>query len=305
MNTTHSKPDFPLMHFPVHLHTLALFLVFGITCSMAQITLLDDLHRQVTLPRPATRIVSLAPSITESLFAIGAGDQVIGVTDYCNFPPGVRLCHRVGGMINPSIETIVGLSPDLIIVSMEGNQRQDFTTLTGLQIPVFVTNPRTLEGINLSLRQLGTLTGRTREAAKLVDSLSRRTAQLRADGGTRRTRTIFFVSMQPLMAVGAKTFLNELVTAAGGENLAAASGLTYPSLSREMVLTQDPEVLFITSDAVDSTGSITALYPEWTQLSAVHSGHVYRIDPDLVARPGPRAVDGLALIISYLRTGHP
>ena len=107
------------------------------------------------------------------------------------------------------------------------------------------------------------------------------------------------------MAAGAKTFLNELVTAAGGENLAAASGLTYPSLSREMVLTQDPEVLFITSDAVDSTGSITALYPEWTQLSAVRSGHVYRIDPDLVARPGPRAVDGLALIISYLRTGHP
>ena len=143
------------MHFPVRLHTLALFLVSGITCSMAQVTLLDDLHRQVTLPRPATRIVSLAPSITESLFAIGAGDQVIGVTDYCNFPPGVRLCHRVGGMINPSIETIVGLSPDLIIVSMEGNQRQDFTTLTGLQIPVFVTNPRTLEGINLSLRQLG------------------------------------------------------------------------------------------------------------------------------------------------------
>jgi iron complex transport system substrate-binding protein len=208
-------------------------------------------------------------------------------------------------MINPSIETIVGLSPDLIIVSMEGNQRQDFTTLTALQIPVFVTNPRTLEGINLSLRQLGTLTGRTGEAAKLVDSLSRRTAQLRADGDKRRTRTIFFVSVQPLMAVGSKTFLNELVTAAGGENLAAASGLTYPSLSREMVLTEDPEVMFITSDAVDSTKSITALYPEWTQLSAVRSGHVYRINPDLVARPGPRAVDGLALLISYLRTGHP
>jgi iron complex transport system substrate-binding protein len=272
---------------------------------MAQVTLLDDLHRQVTLQRPATRIVSLAPSITESLFAIGAGDQVVGVTDYCNFPPQVRSCHRVGGMINPSIEAIVGLSPDLIIVSMEGNQRQDFTTLTGLKIPVFVTNPRTLEGINQSLRQLGTLTGRTREAAKLVDTLSRRTAQLLAAGNNRRTPTILFVSVQPLMAVGARTFLNELVTAAGGDNLAAASGLTYPSLSREMVLTEDPEVMLITSDAIDSTESITALYPEWTQLSAVRSGHVYRINPDIVSRPGPRAVDGLAMLISYFRTGHP
>ena len=285
--------------------TVAVLIVFGFACSMAQVTLLDDLHRQVTLQRPATRIVSLAPSITESLFAIGAGDQVVGVTDYCNFPPQVRSCHRVGGMINPSIEAIVGLSPDLIIVSMEGNQRQDFTTLTGLKIPVFVTNPRTLEGINQSLRQLGTLTGRTREAAKLVDTLSRRTAQLLAAGNNRRTPTILFVSVQPLMAVGARTFLNELVTAAGGDNLAAASGLTYPSLSREMVLTEDPEVMLITSDAIDSTESITALYPEWTQLSAVRSGHVYRINPDIVSRPGPRAVDGLAMLISYFRTGHP
>jgi len=293
------------MQFPVRLCALALFLITGFACSMAQVTLLDDLHRQVTLQQPATRIVSLAPSITESLFAIGAGDQVVGVTDYCDFPPQARSCNRVGGMINPSIEAIVGLSPDLIIVSMEGNQRQDFITLTGLKVPVFVTNPRTLEGINRSLGQLGTLTGHTGEAAKLVDSLSRRTAQLRAAGDKRRTRTILFVSVQPLMAVGAKTFLNELLTAAGGDNLAAASGLTYPSLSREMVLTEDPEVMLITSDALESTENITAMYPEWTQLSAVRSGHVYRINPDLVTRPGPRAVEGLAMLISYLRTGHP
>jgi iron complex transport system substrate-binding protein len=293
------------MHFPVRLRTLAVVLVTGIACSTAQVTLFDDLQRRVTLQQPATRIVSLAPSITESLFAIGAGDHVIGVTDYCNFPPQVRFCHRVGGMINPSIEAIVGLSPDLIILSMEGNQRQDFTTLTALRVPVFVTNPRTLEGINRSLRQLGALTGRTREAGRLADSLSRRIAQLRVDGSKRRTRTLLFVSVQPLMAVGANTFLNELVTAAGGENLAASSSLTYPSLSREMVLTQDPEVLLITSDALDSTEHISTMYPEWAQLSAVRSRHVYRINPDLVSRPGPRAVDGLAMLISYLRTGHP
>ncbi len=293
------------MNIPVRVGTLAVCLLSGIACSQAQIALEDDLGRRVTLPHPATRIVSLAPSITESLFAIGAGSQVVGVTDYCNYPPEAQSCRRVGGIINPSIEAIVGLSPDLIIVSMEGNQRQDFLTLTGLQIPVFVTNPRTLEAINLSLRDLGALTGHTREAAALTDSLSRRTAQLRMIAAGERTRTLFFVSVQPLMAVGDRTFLNELLTAAGAENLAAPTGMTYPSLSREMVLTQDPGVVLITSDAFDSTQSISTLYPEWAQLTAVRTGHVYRVPPDLVTRPGPRAVDGLAMLIAYLRTGHP
>jgi len=293
------------MYVPGRVYTLAVCLLSGIACSLAQITLEDDLDRRVTLPRPATRIVSLAPSITEALFAIGAGGQVVGVTDYCNYPPEAHSCRRIGGIINPSIEAIVGLSPDLIIVSMEGNQRQDLLTLTGLQIQVFVTNPRTLEAINLSLLQLGALTGHAREAAVLADSLSRRITQLRTTAAGKRTRTLFFVSVQPLMAVGKRTFLDELLTAAGAENLAAPAGLTYPSLSREMVLTQDPQVVFITHDALDSTQSISSLYPEWAQLTAVRTGHVYRIPPDLVTRPGPRAVDGLALLIAYLRTGHP
>ena len=170
------------MQFRIVLTALAVILTSNAAGSPPQITLTDDLQRQVTLPRSASRIVSLAPSITESLFAIGAGDQVIGVTDYCNFPPEARSCRRVGGMINPSIETIVGLAPDLIVVSMEGNTRQDFTTLTALRIPVFVCNPRSFEGINRSLRQLGSLTGRLREATRLTDSLSRRAARLRIEG---------------------------------------------------------------------------------------------------------------------------
>jgi iron complex transport system substrate-binding protein len=287
------------------LTALVMLAVIGTASGIAQISLTDDLQRQVTLSRPASRIVSLAPSITESLFAIGAGAQVVGVTDYCDFPPEARSCRRVGGMINPSIEAIVGLSPDLIIVSMEGNQRQDFVALTGLRIPVFTCNPRSLDGINRSLRQLGSLTGHLREAMRLADSLARRTAQVRVTGTARRIPTLLLVAVQPLMAVGSRTFLDELLTDAGGFNLAASTGLTYPSLSREMVLTADPEVLLITSDAFDSTASITSLYPEWTRLSAVRSGRVYRVDANIVSRPGPRSVEGLALLKSYLQTGKP
>jgi iron complex transport system substrate-binding protein len=208
-------------------------------------------------------------------------------------------------MINPSIEAIVGLSPDLIVVSMEGNQRQDFNALTHLDIPVFVCNPRNLEGINRSLRQLGSLTGRLREATRLTDSLARHAARIRIDGSKRSTPMLLLVSVQPLMAVGKGTFLNELIAAAGGNNLAASTGLTYPSLSREMILTADPEALLVTADAIESIESLTSLYPEWTRLSAVRNGRVYRVDADLISRPGPRSVEGLALLISYLHRGQP
>jgi iron complex transport system substrate-binding protein len=293
------------MHFPVRASALVVFLACGMRCSSAQVSVVDDLSRTVTLPHAAMRVVSLAPSITESLFAIGAGAQIVGVTDYCNYPPAARNCRRVGGMTNPSIETIVGLAPELIIVSMEGNQRQDFTALTGLHVPVFVTNPRTLETINRSLLHLGILTGHSREATALVDSLAQRAAHLGSLRTEHRTRTLFFVSLQPLMAVGTRNFLDAMLVAAGGVNLAASTGLTYPSLSREMILKQDPDVILVTSDACDSTTRFTTLYPEWARLSAVRGNRVYRINADIISRPGPRAVEGLALLISYLHTGHP
>ncbi len=293
------------MRFPLRFSSLPVCLLLGITGIRAQISLVDDLQRPIVLPRPATRIVSLAPSITESLFAIGAGDQVVGVTEYCNYPPEAQSRRHVGGMINPSIETIVGLQPDLILFSMEGNQRQDFTILTALHVPAFVTNPRNLDDINRSLLQLGILTGHRREAMALTDSLARRAALLKAHIGPVRTRTLLFVSVQPLVAVGVRTFLNELLVDAGGDNLAASTGLTYPPMSREVVLRQDPAVLLIASDVLDSAQSIAALYPEWSRLSAVRENRVYRVNADLISRPGPRAVDGLATLITYLQTGHP
>jgi iron complex transport system substrate-binding protein len=293
------------MHFPLRVGAIAALLAGCISCSGAQISLVDDLSRTVTLPHAAARVVSLAPSITESLFAIGAGGQVVGVTNYCNYPPAASACQRVGGMINPSIEMIAGLAPDLIVISMEGNQRQDFAALTGLHIPVFVTNPRTLDGINRSLLQLGKLTGHSRQAEALVDSLARRTRSLTSARPAGRTRTLLLVSVQPLMAAGAKNFLNEMLETAGAQNIAASTGLTYPSLSRESILEQNPDVILVTSDACDSTARFTSMYPEWSRLSAVRNNRLYRINADIVARPGPRAVEGLALLISYLHTGRP
>jgi iron complex transport system substrate-binding protein len=210
------------------LPVLAWFWSAGLYGQTSQITLADDLGRTVSLPRPAQRVVSLAPSITESLFALGAGKQVVGVTLYCNYPEAARTIPRVGGMIDPNLEAVIALAPELILVSMEGNTREDFDRLSRLRIPLFVTNPRTMSGIYHSLEQIGTLTGHRREARDLVDTMKNRVQRLAARAVGAPPRTILFVSLQPLIVAGAGTFVNELLHLAGAVNIAATAKGTYP-----------------------------------------------------------------------------
>jgi ABC-type Fe3+-hydroxamate transport system substrate-binding protein len=285
--------------------TFAVFLLFNHLPTIAQISISDDMHRKVSLPKPAQRIVSLAPSITESLFAIGAGDQVAGVTDYCTYPPAARRKPRVGGMINPSIETIVNLVPDLIVLSMEGNARQDFFRLTSLGVPVFVTNPRSIDGIYQSLRALGTITGRADSAEQVIAALRRRedAVHTRLQGVT-PVRSLLFVSLQPLMCAGSATFLNELLHEAGAVNLAERTSGTYPSYSRERVIANDPDVILLTSDLLVDPAMLTTYFPEWQVLTAVRHHRVYRVDADMVSRPGPRAIDALESLF-YLLHSNP
>jgi len=271
----------------------------------AQISVSDDLGRRVTLARPATRIVSLAPSVTECLFAIGAGPRVAGVTDFCNYPPEAATRKHVGGMINPSLEAIVALEPDLIVLSMEGNMRADFERLTTLGAPVFVTNPRTLEGIYRSLEHLGTLTGCADSARTLVASLRARARAVRdAAKGKPPATLLTIVSVAPLMCAGEHTFIDELLAAAGGANLARRASGTYPAYSREQVIADDPEAIIVMSDALPREKSLVDVFPEWATLSAVRRQRVYRMDGDILSRPGPRAIDALETLFHYLHP-HP
>jgi len=292
------------MRLPVHVvFCFAALLSIVSTESPAQITVIDDLGRTVSLPAPARRVVSLAPSITESLFAIGAGDCLVGVTTFCDYPPAASAVPHIGGMTNPSIETILSLHPDLVVVSMEGNTREDFTKMTGLGVPVFVTNPRTLAGILRSLDQLGDLTGHRDHAARLVDSMSARAARARSRSSDKPLRTLLFVSLRPLIAAGGKTFLHELLETAGARNVAASAPGTYPAYSREAVLAENPDAIILTGDLTTDVAGLIAMFPEWGTLAAVRSGRVYSIDPDIVSRPGPRAVDALEILSSLLHQG--
>jgi len=259
-----------------------------------QISVSDDLDRTLSLPAPAARVVSLAPSITETLFAIGAGNQVVGVTDYCTFPPEAKTRSSVGGIVNPSIEAIIGLRPDLIVLSMEGNVRDDFARLEDLGVPVFVTNPRTLEGIHTSIADLGALTGRSESAAAVVKAMREREDSVKTHAREKlKTGVLLFVSLQPLIVVGGKTYLNELLGLAGAINLAADAPSTYPTISREAVLADNPDVLLFMSDAVANPENLLKFYPEWRTLDAVRNKRIVFLNADIISRPGPRAVDAL------------
>jgi len=281
---------------------VGLFLLFVVGKDPnAQISIPDDLQRTVSLPSPAQRIISLAPSITETLFAIGAGDQVAGVTDFCDYPEEARTKPRVGGITNPSVETIVSLNPDLIILSMEGNVAEDFARLDALGIPVFVTNSRTVQSIHKSIANLGMLTGKSGEADRLIRYMrSREDSVIFRARTTKKRGALFFVSLQPLIVVGSGTFLNELMQLAGAVNLASSEPLTYPTISREAVITGDPEVILVTSDLLSDPENLVKVFPEWRQLSAMRNKNIFSIDADVVSRPGPRVVDALERLSDIL-----
>jgi len=284
---------------------LALALSALLSLSDSTLAVQDDLGRRLELSAPASRIVSLAPGLTESLYAIGAGSQLVGVTTYCTYPPEARLKPSVGGMTTPSLEAITALRPDLVVATVEGNTREDVAALERLDIPVFVTNPRTLEGIRRSLLQLGSLSGHGLQAQQLVRTLKQREDSLREIAPTPPVRTLLFLALQPLVVAGRSTFLDDLLSAAGAENLGARSAESYPTLSREAITATDPEVLLLMSDAAVDTAALFDEFPEWRSLSAARSHRIYIVDADLFSRPGPRTLDGLARLHHLLASARP
>ena len=181
--------------------------------------------------------------------------------------------------------------------------REDYERLSALGLPVFVTNPRSLEGIHHSILQLGELTG-NRDSASAVVAGMRRLEESVKDKATGRepVRALLIVSVHPLMCAGKNTFINQLIQLAGGENLAQRASGSYPTYSREAVVQDNPQVLIAMSDAGAPTEDLPRLFPEWSSISAVRGHCVFRIDSDLVSRPGPRAAAALASLFSLLHT---
>ena len=263
--------------------------------------LTDDLGVDVRISPTPQRIVSLAPSITETLFALGLDSAVVGVTDYCDYPPAALNKVRVGGLSNPGFEQIASLNPDLILLSVAGNSQADYNKLSSLGFRLFVSNPSTIGSLFTSIKKIGELTGTGPRADSLLAILRKTQDSLTLTARLRPKKSVLMlVSIRPLIAVGKGTFLHELIEMANARNVAVDAAVSYPIMSREHILTLQPHAIIVMSDVARSPEDIVNAYNEWRTLRAVQSNSVMILDASLLSRPGPRIMKGLELLVSAL-----
>jgi len=266
-----------------------------------EISITDDAGNEITLEQPAERVVSLAPSTTEDMFAIGAGGKLVGVSDFCDYPEEALEIEKVGGFADPNSEKIVSLDPDLVLATV-GVQDEVVQQLKDLNVPVCVLDPTTIDGVFTDLEKLGLLVGTEDEAKAVVADLKAAVDEIRSAVADVDKPTVFFeIYSKPLMTAGKNSIIDDIVTQAGGVNIGSASGEGYGEFSEEVLIKDDPDVYIAVKGSQDDPGDIVKR-PGYDALSAVQNGTVYVIDDNLVTRSGPRVVEGLREVAMML---HP
>ncbi len=267
------------------------------------LTVTDQTGRRVVLPAPPARIVSLVPSVTETVFTIGAQDRLVGVTDFCDYPAAARQKPSVGGMVAPSLEGIVALKPDLVIATTAGNRHETFDELARLKIPVYLVNPVSSSDVLDLIGRLGHLTDRGPAADRLVGTLRERIEAVSGRvAGRPRPRVLYVLWPDPLIVPGRGALVSELIALAGGDSVTADGGQGYPRYSVEAALARNPEVILIASHDAARSPLMRAKWERFTQVPAVSAGRLYTLDGNLMHRYGPRMVDGLEVLARLL---HP
>lgn len=262
----------------------------------------DEAGRKVSVPATIERFISLAPNLTEIAYAIGAGDRLVGNTTYCDYPEQAKTVQRVGDTLQPNIERILALRPQLILISTS-SQLEAFTRqLQEHAIPVYVTDPHDLEGVFRSIQNLGQLLDRQAQAEQLVDKLRSRIAVVEDAVKNRKPVRVFYqLSAEPLYTAGRDAFVTDLIRRAGGLSVTADVPEAWPRYSEESVVAARPEAVIL--PAGGSMGAANADVASGLKKSpAVLNGRVFKINGDFLVRPGPRAVDGLEAIA---RAMHP
>jgi iron complex transport system substrate-binding protein len=276
--------------------------------ALDELRLVDDLGREIVLSEPARRIVSLAPSNTEILFALGAADQLVGRDQFSDYPAEAAQVTDIGSSFEAlNTELIVSLEPDLVLAA-EINTPEQVSALEQVGITVYyMNNPATLEDLYENLATVAQLSGRDADAKALIESLQTRVAEVDKKLAPISSRPSVFYELdgtdpaKPYTA-GKGTFITLLIERAGGYNIASdIEG--YPQLSLEQVVEADPAFIILGDSMWGVTPEMVAARPGWGDLQAVQSGNVYPFDDNLVSRPGPRLVEGLETLARLLHPG--
>ncbi|MFA4915648.1 MAG: cobalamin-binding protein [Syntrophales bacterium] len=260
--------------------------------------------RKVNVTPHPKRIVSLAPSITETLFALGLGKEVAGVTTFCNYPEGVVSKPKVGSFTNVSLERVASLRPDLIIGTADGNSQETIEQIEKIGFSVYIVNPVSLEEIFKMVLDIGMITGREKTAKELIADLQRRVKDVvLKTGHTKKPRVFLLLGTDPMVTAGRNTINDKLITLAGGLNIAGGDEVRYPLYSMEEVVVKQPDVIILTSMLKENNfAQHINKWNKWNNIPAVRDNRIHFIDADLITRSSPRIVDGLEELVKII---HP
>lgn len=254
------------------------------------------------MPAKIDRFISLAPNLTEIAFAIDAGDRLVGNTTYCDYPEQAKTVQKIGDTLQPNLERILALRPQLILISTSSQLEAFAKQLQEHQIPLYVTDPHDLEGVFRSIENLGQLLNRTEQAEQLLTKLRSRTAAVEQAVKDRKPVRVFYqLSAEPLYTAGRDAFVTDLIKRAGGLSVTADVPEAWPRFSEESAVAARPESIILPTGG--SMGQANFDVAAGLKKSpAVMNGKVFKIDGDFLVRPGPRAVDGLEALARAL---HP
>jgi iron complex transport system substrate-binding protein len=265
------------------------------------ITVTDDSGTQVTLGKPATRIVSMAPANTEIAYAVGAGDKMVAGTSYDDYPAEAKSLPKIGDFANPNVEKIASFQPDLVLAA-GGIQDKLRSKLEALGMKVYVVDPKTYDGTVQTIENIGKLAGTEAGAQQVADTMKSAEEKVQAAVADQPTKTVFLeIYSKPLMTAGKDTYIDDMITIAGGENIGAQAGSGFPNFSTEVLVKDDPQVYIADSGSMSKPGDIKQR-AGFSALTAVKDGSVYVIEDSTIARPGPRLADGL---LSLAEDIHP
>ncbi len=262
----------------------------------------DSLGETVCVRRPQPRVVSLAPSLTELVFALKAGSRLVGRTTKCNIPEAAKKVTDVGAYTTPDFERVMAVRPDLVLAPRIGIRPEFIERLKSLKIPVYIDDSSNIEEIEQLVNNVGKLVGTENEADRIVNDIKiRRNKITKLMSGHEKPTVLFVIGIRPLVVAGGKSFLGALVREAGGSNIAEFTAVEYPKFSIEEVLRRDPYVIFMLNKECQGQGCIN----QWTDygyLKAIKNNRVYVLDADLISRPGSRTIEALERLATFL---HP
>ncbi|NIT36460.1 MAG: ABC transporter substrate-binding protein [candidate division Zixibacteria bacterium] len=257
----------------------------------------DDLGRAVAVPVAPRRIISTSPEMTELLFAVGAGSRVVGVVRGCDWPPAARALPSVGDFSNVSIERVAALEPDLIITTGH-EQKRIVAQLESLGVPTVAFLASDIAAFRRNVKAVGVMVGEERRATALLAEFDAELSAVESEAGdvpaAARPRVYLEISPEPLMTVAEGSFVHEAISLAGGVNVGAGLPRPYSRIDPEAVIARDPEVIILCHDA--ATPEVVAARTGWSRVAAVEEGRIYKANPDLVLRAGPRLGEGVALL---------